>query len=469
MSRAKALRNLTDSIGEDDDAKFDSVRLVNQLLKVVGDTAGATTNARLNRAVAWSSVAVSVGALSKSFYDMYKKSRDGQYIIKISEEDEIFGIAEQWLNESMPEEKQQAVFLHSTSRRAKHSKNRSEASDSPYPAHPAGQKDKVKLSVSLDGTVSQAVEILGHQIIIQISVPDGYGERSDKNKTNYVLRSISFVCKSLEARNAVIAELDREAQKLALSSPLFFICSRWGGFNKTSDIPKRPAESVILKEGQMDRIMAHLNTFLANEESYVKLGIPYRTGIMLHGNPGSGKSSTAATIAYELGLNIYYISLSTLDDDDALSTALGNVPSNSVVILEDVDTYHGAVDRDSSEAKGVTMQGLLNGLDGFVAPHGVITIMTTNRLKVLDHAVIRPGRVDLMEELNELDDYQLREIMRQFTGSVPAGLPHITPKDLITSAQIVGQIKSHIPNVHESGPDVIEFIRTKAKQFTNNR
>lgn len=468
MSRAKALRNLTDSIGENDDAKFDSVRLVNQLLKVVSDTAGATTNVRLNRAVAWSSVAVSVGALSKSFYDMYKKSRDGYYIVKISEEDEIFGIAEQWLNESMPEEKQQAVFLHSTSRRAKYSRARSEP-DVVAPAHPSAQKDKVRLSISLDGTVSQEVEILGHPITIQISVPDGYGERSDSNKTNYLLRSISFVCKSLQARNAVIAELEREAQKLSLTSPLFFICARWGSFGKTSDIPKRPAESVILKEGQMDRIMAHLKTFLDNEESYVKLGIPYRTGILLHGNPGSGKSSTAATIAYELGLNIYYISLSTLDDDDALSTALNNVPSNSVVILEDVDTYHGAVDRDSSEDKGVTMQGLLNGLDGFVAPHGVITIMTTNRLKVLDPAIIRPGRVDLMEELNELDDYQLREIMRQFTGSVPKGLPHITPKDLITSAQIVGQIKNHIPNVHESGPAVIEFIREKAKQFTNTR
>lgn len=442
----------------DEDPKADSAAMLSQIISLVGATAAASSNARISRAVSWAGVALSTSVLAKTLYANYKKSTSTDYVLKITESDDIFAIAEQWLNASMPQEKQKAIFLHS----GRKTSGSSDPYEVPVPDYgSAAKKPPVTLSVSIDGTISQNIVVDGHPVTIQTQSAERpeSGDSGGKGRSMLLPRTISFTCKSLAARNAVVAELEKEAQKLAVSAPIFYSCRTWGSMERISDIPVRPAETVILKEGQMERILGFLRAFQSNEKSFVDLGIPYRTGVLLHGNPGSGKSSTAATIAHELGLNIYYISLSTLEDDDALSRAMNCVGTNSVVILEDVDTYHGATDRENDS--GVTMQGLLNALDGFISPHGVITIMTTNRLEVLDPAIIRPGRVDLLEELNELDDYQLRAILRQFTGSVPGNLPKISVKDGITSADIIGQIKNHIPNVHEAGPSVVDFITKK--------
>jgi len=66
-------------------------------------------------------------------------------------------------------------------------------------------------------------------------------------------------------------------------------------------------------------------------------------------------------------------------------------------LLEDVDVFHSATERDD-EGSGVTLSGLLNALDGIATPRGLLTVTTTNDPSALDVAVIRPGRVDLSEQ-----------------------------------------------------------------------
>lgn len=56
------------------------------------------------------------------------------------------------------------------------------------------------------------------------------------------------------------------------------------------------------------------------------------------------------------------------------------------------------------------MAGLLNALDGVATPHGLITFMTTNDIEILDHAVIRAGRVDLREEIGMPDLFQVSQL-----------------------------------------------------------
>jgi predicted AAA+ superfamily ATPase len=462
------MRNITDFLDDEPEGGTSSMGIAREILTLAGSVASRTSNKRIDSIITWTSAAISVGAVAKSAFDLYRRHNAPQdYIIKISEDDDIFDIAEKWLNDSLPEDKQRSVFLRSNS---KVKRKNSSSYDDPIGYPGSGRKPEVEFKIHFDGTVSQIVDVEGHKVTIFTSVPEQFAGASERGSTSMMSRSrtITFMCPSIEARNAVTDKLKRETRKLSATTPKFHVCNKWGGFHRNSDVPRRPLETVVLKEGQKERIMAYLRRFLDSEQDYVKLGIPFRTGILLYGNPGSGKSSTAATIAYELGMDIYYVSLSSLDGDDELAQALNNVPSNSIVILEDIDTYHGATDRDNDE--GVTMQGLLNCLDGFVAPHGVITIMTTNRLDVLDPAIVRPGRVDLREELNELDDYQLRGILKQFTGHVPENLPVITPDDKITSAKIVGLIKNHIPHVENATEDILTLLREtrakKTKDFT---
>jgi chaperone BCS1 len=148
--------------------------------------------------------------------------------------------------------------------------------------------------------------------------------------------------------------------------------------------------------------------------------------------------------------------------DEALSDAFAAVPANSIIILEDIDIVSAVKNRDKDDDDhGVTMTGMLNVLDGFQSPPGVITIMTTNRKDVLDEAIIRPGRVDLEEHLDCLDDSQLRGLCEYFMDTIPEGLPHITPEDGISSAEVMGVVRKHLPDFENAGPDMVEFVEDK--------
>lgn len=272
-------------------------------------------------------------------------------------------------------------------------------------------------------------------------------------------------CKSVDDRDTVSKFLRELVVDYAKETPSFYVNARWNGFEELSGIPVRPKESVILKEGQMEGILDGVQAFLDAEEHYVRLGIPYRMGMLLSGNPGSGKSSTASALAYELGLDVYFISLSSIKSDDSLISVMEDIPPRSMLILEDVDIAKATKDR-TEKGEGVTMQGLLNCLDGFTSPHGVITVMTTNHKESLDPAIIRPGRVDLEVEINELNTYQLTRLCEYFIGYVPEDLPEVKVEDGITSADIVGVIKGFIPNPEDSGPAIVEFVKSRTGVFT---
>ena len=68
----------------------------------------------------------------------------------------------------------------------------------------------------------------------------------------------------------------------------------------------------------------------------------------------------------------------------------------------------------ASTANVVTLSGLLNVLDGFHAPNGVLFVMTTNHVEKLDPALLRPGRIDYKLFLGKASDQQKGELYRRF-------------------------------------------------------
>lgn len=70
--------------------------------------------------------------------------------------------------------------------------------------------------------------------------------------------------------------------------------------------------------------------------------------------------------------------------------------------------------KDNGSANGVTLSGLLNVLDGFFAPTGVLFMMTTNHIEALDRALLRPGRIDYKLYLGKATDAQKVELYRRF-------------------------------------------------------
>ena len=195
--------------------------------------------------------------------------------------------------------------------------------------------------------------------------------------------------------------------------------------------PRRLA-SVILEPGEKEHLLQDVAQFRKSKQRYERLGVPYHRGYLFHGPPGTGKTSLVSALAAHFGLSIYVINLADFNDRGLL-IAVNQVPANSILLFEDIDCMRGSQSRerhDSGSGKnitlepsakenaaptnGVTLSGLLNVLDGFHAPNGVLFVMTTNHLNKLDAALLRPGRIDYRLYLGKATDPQKVELYRRF-------------------------------------------------------
>ncbi|RPD59009.1 P-loop containing nucleoside triphosphate hydrolase protein [Lentinus tigrinus ALCF2SS1-7] len=204
---------------------------------------------------------------------------------------------------------------------------------------------------------------------------------------------------------------------------------------------KRPMKSIILDPGMIDLVLNDAKDFLASKEWYAERGIPHRRGYLLYGAPGAGKTSLIHSIAGELNLDVYILSLTRLGmDDSTLNSVIAELPDKCIVLVEDIDAaFHKGIkrdivdpekqhqegpesqvqtqqDKDSSDSvtSRITLSGLLNALDGIGAQEGRILFATTNDYKALDPALCRPGRLDLHVEFKLASKYQCRELFRRF-------------------------------------------------------
>lgn len=180
--------------------------------------------------------------------------------------------------------------------------------------------------------------------------------------------------------------------------------------------PIRAYESLILDGDLLESITTDARKFIAERETYMRLGIPHRRGYLLSGPPGNGKTSLALALAGILGVPLYVLSLGDpLMTDDRLRALLGSVPGSAIVTAEDVDTVFCGREREAENK--LTFSGLLNAVDGSLSSEGRILILTSNRPEVLDPALIRPGRVDRHVVLENATTDQARRMWQRFGRS----------------------------------------------------
>ncbi|VDD95637.1 unnamed protein product [Enterobius vermicularis] len=194
----------------------------------------------------------------------------------------------------------------------------------------------------------------------------------------------------------------------------------WRRYGKP--LRKRPLNSVILERGLSKKIQMDFEEFCRSAEWYAKRGVPYRRGYLFYGPPGTGKSSYITALASHYGFSICSLSLSerTLDDE-RLKHLLNTPPSNSLVLLEDIDVAFAPRDvvQNSKAYEGltrVTFSGLLNAIDGVGCTEERILFMTTNHVEILDPALIRPGRVDVKCNFGLCTTDMIFQMLEHFYG-----------------------------------------------------
>ena len=196
---------------------------------------------------------------------------------------------------------------------------------------------------------------------------------------------------------------------------------KWSGYcwSYDSSIPKRSFDSIFLKKESLNKIKDPIAKFLNKDvyKEYCKHGIPYKMNIMLHGPPGTGKTSIIHSIASECDANICVLNINSELKEDGMIEAISQVNEDSkrsILVLEDIDCIF--IERKANDAlkNHITMNGILNCLDGFNNPEGLIVIMTTNFPDKLDDALMRSGRIDLDVEMTYLDKFQAKNMFLSF-------------------------------------------------------
>lgn len=232
---------------------------------------------------------------------------------------------------------------------------------------------------------------------------------------------------TLYSQRHIFEELFTEAHRLAQQSTegkTIVYTSRstiWEKFGEPRR--KRPIESVILDQGVKEHIVEDVKDFLDSGKWYYDRGIPYRRGYLLHGPPGSGKSSFIQALAGELDYNIAILNLSERGlTDDRLNHLLTVIPRRTLVLLEDADAAfsnrRSQTDADGYRGANVTFSGLLNALDGVASAEERILFLTTNHVERLDSALVRPGRVDMTVRIGEATRWQASMLWDRFYGEL---------------------------------------------------
>jgi chaperone BCS1 len=134
--------------------------------------------------------------------------------------------------------------------------------------------------------------------------------------------------------------------------------------------PKRPLGSLILADSILEDTLEDLRDFYRSSAWYAERGIPYRRGYLLHGPPGTGKTTLVLALAGELELPVATLNLSNrLLTDDSLRTLIDGLPPSALLLIEDIDCAFKDW-RKTDTASGVTLSGLLNALDGVSSRDG---------------------------------------------------------------------------------------------------
>lgn len=150
-------------------------------------------------------------------------------------------------------------------------------------------------------------------------------------------------------------------------------------------------------------------------------------------------------------------------DDRQLNYLLNESPPRSIILLEDIDAAF--LERGNSDSSAqITFSGILNALDGIGAQEGRILFMTTNRIELLDSALIRPGRVDVSIHFDLADSNQVKEMFLRFYPNLLSSSPVVeqflsqVPEKTRTMAEIQGFLLKYIDNPIVASNQISNYI-----------
>lgn len=224
---------------------------------------------------------------------------------------------------------------------------------------------------------------------------------------------------------------------------------------------EKDIETLYLREKDRSKLLLSLFQFRDKKDVLKSLGLPNKLNILLYGEPGTGKSTTIQAVSTYLQKDIYYVDLKDVKTNQELQMLFEYANKNangSIIVCEDIDAMTDIVLKREGKSKElkvneliknqeskISLEYLLNILQGTLTMDDSIFIVTTNYISHLDPAFYRDGRFDVKIELKLCDRFQINKIFNRMIGRDvdPEVLDKIL-EDKYSPATIIFHIKNYI-------------------------
>ena len=326
------------------------------------------------------------------------------------------------------------------------------------------------------------------EAIIYLRNQEEYG----KNEVHYFISDVNEFIKKIEAKDIVyiLDDVPRDSMFTNTILPIgltavmiiFLIMYMNGrmasgggsGNNKMMNFGKSRARIVKTANVNFSKVagleeekeeLAEVVDFLKDPGKYTRLGARIPKGIILVGPPGTGKTLLAKAVAGEAGVPFFTISGSVFVEmfvgvgasrvRDLFEDAKKNAPC--IIFIDEIDAVgrrRGSGLGGSHDEREQTLNQLLVEMDGFAGNQGIIVMAATNRVDILDPALLRPGRFDRKVAVGRpdvaareailkihvsskplADDVDLHSVARQTSGFTGADLENLMNESAILSAR----------------------------------
>lgn len=183
-----------------------------------------------------------------------------------------------------------------------------------------------------------------------------------------------------------------------------------------------PMGALSLSPG-LESAVEEFHRWRQSAEWYRSKGIPWRRGWLLHGRPGTGKTSLARALAQCADMPVFHYDLASLTNVEFVNAWREMQPSAPcMALIEDIDAvFQGRenVVKAGMDRAPLSFDCLLNALGGMETADGVFIVVTTNHIGAVDEALSRPGRLDSIIEVPALALAQHEAIVRRILGDWP--------------------------------------------------
>lgn len=254
-------------------------------------------------------------------------------------------------------------------------------------------KDELKFLLKSSNTLAEVVKVLGKDaVLVKTSSDSKLIVKLDKNIKIEDLKAGARVTLKTEEKLKINRIIPSKVDPLV-------------SLMKVEKVPDSTYDMIGGLDEQIKEVREVIELPIKHPEIFDTLGIAQPKGVIMYGPPGTGKTLLARAVAHHTDCTFIRVSGNELVQKyigegarmvrELFVMARQHAPS--IIFMDEIDSIGGQRIDDSSKGDSEvqrTMLELLNQLDGFEATNNIKIIMATNRIDILDDALLRPGRID---------------------------------------------------------------------------